>query len=91
MDGTQILTFATGALSIFVLTNVLASVWWASKINTLLGIVQSKLDEIVIELKASHEVYFTKAEALRELAIAEKEHRALWKRFDEIAVKVEQK
>lgn len=75
---------ATVTLSIFLITHICITVWWASRVNTLLDIVQKELREIVIEFKSMKSVYFTREEAARELAISEKEHKAIWKRIDEI-------
>jgi hypothetical protein len=71
-------------LGIFVVTHIIITVWWASRVNTLLDIVQAKLGEIVVELKRMEHAYVTKEDAARELAIAEKEHKAIWKRLDEL-------
>lgn len=71
-------------LGIFVTTHIVVTVWWASRVNTLLDIVQKNLGELVAELKSVDAKYFTREEAARELAIAEKEHKALWRKIDEL-------
>lgn len=71
-------------LGLFVITHIVITVWWASRVNTLLDVVQKELSEIVAELRGMKSAYFTREEAVRELAIADKEHKAMWKRIDEM-------
>ena len=73
------------AIATFVITHIVVTVWWASRVNTLLDIVQKNLGELVSELKTVKTSFVTKEEAARELAIAEKETRAIWKKLDAIA------
>lgn len=71
-------------LTIFVVTHIVITVWWASRVDTLLGVVQGSLKELVIELKSFHTMFVTREEASRELAIAEKEQKAMWKKIDDL-------
>ena len=71
-------------LAIFVISHIIITVWWAAKVSTILNIVQSELKELIVEFKLSRDIYFTKVEAQRELAITEKEHKVMWKRIDEL-------
>lgn len=64
------------------------SIWWASKVNTLLDVVQKDLGEMVSEMKSHKQTTFTREEAARELAICEKERTALWKKVDALTEKV---
>ena len=72
------------SLAIFIMTHIGITVWWASRVNTLLGFVQTELREIVAELKASRSTYMTKDEFTYYCAQADKEHVAMWKRIDEV-------
>ena len=71
-------------LTIFVVTHIVITVWWASRVDTLLSVVQSNLEKLVMELKSFHVMFVTREEAARELAIAEKEQKAMWKKIDEL-------
>lgn len=55
--------------------------------STLLSVVQDDLNMIIGEFRVSKDKYFTREEAKRELELADKEHRALWKRIDEIKLR----
>ncbi|GEM_PF-3717295 len=71
-------------LGLFVFSHVCITIWWASRVNTLLSVVQSELKEIVDEFKSTRFIFSTKDEVSRALAISDKEHQAIWKRIDEI-------
>lgn len=79
-----------GTLALFVLSHIGITIWWASKTNTLLDIVQRDLSELISELKGIKNSFVDKADLSRELAIAEKEHRAIWKNIDELKERVNQ-
>lgn len=71
-------------LFVFVVSHIVITVWWASRVTTLLVLVQKELDQIVGELRTGRQVYFTRDEAVRERTVAEKEHDAMWRRIDEL-------
>lgn len=71
-------------IALFVLAHIGLTIWWASRVNTLLEIVQAELKEIVDEFKASRSCYVSKEELGRDRALAEKENQAIWKRIDEL-------
>lgn len=71
------------ALAVFImglLAHVFTTIWWASRITTILSILQSAVDEI----RADKKTYSTKEDLAREIAIADREHKAIWKNIDEI-------
>lgn len=67
-------------LAMGIIGNLVTTVWWASKITTTLTILKSAVDE----LKADKKTFATKEDLARELAVTDKEHKALWKNVDEI-------
>ena len=68
MNGNLIVT-----ISIFLMIQVIASVWWASKVNTLLNLMQVEMRQVLTELKTIREFYVTKSEYLaREIAVDSK-------------------
>ena len=69
-------------LAIFVVTHIIITVWWASRVNTLLDIVQGELKEIVLEFKGMREAYVTKETFAARIATSEKEHLAMWREID---------
>lgn len=71
-------------IGIFVLSHIGITIWWASRVSTLLQVVQSELKTIVVEFKESRNQFFTREEAAREIEIQEREHKAIWKRIDEL-------
>lgn len=71
-------------IGIFVLSHIGITIWWASRVSTLLQVVQSELKTIVVEFKESRNQFFTREEAAREIEIEEREHKAIWKRIDEL-------
>lgn len=66
------------ALFLGLLGNIVATVWWASKITTRLTILISTVDELNMERKAMA----TKEELVREIAVLNKENIAVWKKID---------
>lgn len=65
-------------LFVGLLGNIIATVWWASKITTTLVLLKSTVDELNIERKAMA----TKEELIREVAVMNKEMTAVWKKVD---------
>ena len=71
-------------LSIFVLSNIAALVYWSARITTLLDVVQRELKDLSTDLKAMRETYMTKEAFTYRVAVSDKEHGAIWKRIDEL-------
>ena len=69
-------------LAIFVISHIVITVWWASKVNTLLDVVQIELKELIHEFKATRAMYVSKEELAARIALSDKEHQAMWKRID---------
>lgn len=62
-----------------VVTHIIASVWWASRISTTLQFVQLALTE----LRDQKALAFTKEDAARHATFVKEQLDALWKRTDE--------
>ena len=75
-------------ISIFVVGHLGLTIWWASRVSTLLDYVQKDLKELVSELKTIKEMYVKKEDVGRELAILEKQNEAMWKKIDHIQDKL---
>jgi len=71
-------------VGIFLVLQLVASVWWASHTTTLLNVMQREMKEVLTELKAMRDGYVTKADFKTKCAILEKEHEAMWKKIDKI-------
>ena len=69
-------------LALFVVGHLITTVWWASKVSTLLDRVQTDLRDIVTELKAVRNVYVTKDDYLQRMISTDKEHTAIWGAID---------
>ena len=67
-----------------ILIQLVGTVWWASRMNTLLSILREDFKIIMAEMMVVKTSFVSKEDNARELAIAEKEHQALWKRIDEL-------
>lgn len=67
---------------LFVLSHIIVTVWWASRVNTVLEIVQKSVESLIVELKATRESSFGKEEAIREFTLNQKEHDAIWGKID---------
>lgn len=73
-------------ISIFILVHIIASVWWASHVNTLLNIVLKNQMEYIADIKNMKETFATKENFMRELALADREYKAIWTNLKEIRV-----
>ena len=71
-------------LGVFVIGHLMTTIWWASRVNTLLDVVQNKLSEIVVNLKAMESSYVKKEELAYRVATSDKEHAAMWKQIDDL-------
>lgn len=76
-------------VSIFIIVQIVASVWWASRVNTILGIVQRELGDLVAELRAMKENYVNKAEFEKHSVPCKSQFDAIWKRIDQLHSKGE--
>lgn len=88
------------SLGVVLLGHLLASIIWATRIDTLLNIMRTQVDSISKDLGSYRDRYSTKEDvsmALKisekevaiALAMAQKENVALWKKIDEIKLKLE--
>lgn len=71
-------------LSIFVLSNIAALVYWSAKITTLLDVVQKELKELSTDFKAMRDAYVTKEAFSYRIANSDKEHAATWREIDRL-------
>jgi len=74
-------------LSIFVISNIAALIFWSARISTLLDVVQRELGELATELKSMREVYVTKEAFAYRISQSDRDHAAMWKRIDQLAEK----
>lgn len=74
---------AVMTISIFLITHIGMTIWWMSRVTTLLDIVQMTLKDVVQELKLFRAVYVTKEEFSYFKAEVDKQHEAMWRRVDE--------
>jgi hypothetical protein len=72
-------------LSIFVLSNIAALIYWSAKITTLLTVVQKELSELTDEFKLMKGTYVSKEDLAYRISTSDKEHSAMWKRIDQLA------
>lgn len=68
-----------------IISHIVASVWWASKITTVLGFLQTTLTR----LEKHHESYHTKEQAGKDLALQAAQNSDLWKSLGEHRRKIE--
>ena len=73
-------------LILFVISHIIITVWWASRVNTLLDVVQRDLTSIIKEFQTMRGSYATKEDLAYRVAVSDKEHAAMWKRIDELKV-----
>lgn len=74
-------------IAIIVLVHVVSTVWWASKVSTLLDVVQRDLNLVMVEFKLSRNIYITKEESASIAALQQKEMSAVWKKLDKLPEK----
>jgi hypothetical protein len=72
------------SLGIFLVLQLVTSVWWASKMNTLLTVLQREVQETLSEIKSMKSNYVTMGDCKSKCMMTDKEIEALWKRVDEI-------
>ena len=78
-------------LSIFVLSNLAALVYWSAKITTLLDVVQNELKELNTDLKSMRDLYVTKELFSGRIAVSDKEHAAMWREIDRTKVRLDER
>ena len=71
-------------IGVFLVVQLVAAVWWASRTTTLLSVMQKEVKEILIELKAMRENYVPKSQCQARCILSDKEHEAMWKKIDEL-------
>lgn len=74
----------TGTIAVFIVTHIILTVWWASKTNTLLDILQKELKDLIIELKSIKEVYVKRDDVSRELGVMQKAIDTMWTKIDKL-------
>jgi len=71
-------------LGLFLLTHLVASVWWASKVNTLLSILKIEVETILVEIKDMRAQYVLKSDYMHKISNIEQSQKAVWKKIDEM-------
>ena len=69
---------------IFLITHIIATVWWASSVNTTLKVVLRDVGDLVLELRTMKNMYVRKEDHSKDIAIIEKNQEAVWKKLDSI-------
>lgn len=72
------------ALGLGLLAHVIASVWWASHMNTLMGILINRLDDMGKELTALRSNYVSKEEFAYRIAQSDREHTEFGRRLSDM-------
>ena len=72
------------ALGLGLLAHVIASVWWASHMNTLMGMLIKRLEEMSKELTALRSNYVSKEEFAYRISQSDREHTEFGRRLSEI-------
>jgi len=75
-------------LVIFFLCQLIASVWWASRVNTILELMQHSLKVMSEKFEKIDSMYYSKEDAIRDSTVNDKEHQAMWKKLDALAAMV---
>ena len=80
-------TIALAAVGIGLIGHMVATVWWASRITTILGQAQLELRDMSIEMKAVNKTYITKEEYAKDQGQSEKRLDAVWIKVDKLMEK----
>lgn len=75
-------TGALVAVGLFMVGQLIASVWWASRTNTILQIVQKELRDLIVELRTMKDNYVNKSDFAEHKAPCKIQFDAIWKRID---------
>ena len=75
---------AIATLTVFVLSNIGAMIYWSAKISTLLMMLERQVEQVVKKLDSFDGRFVTKEDLAGRIAISDKEHTAMWKRTDEV-------
>ena len=73
---------------IFLLSHIIATVWWASKVNTMLDIVRGNLTDLITELKTMKTLYITKEDAHHSFEDLKSTQKVMWEKIDKIQDKI---
>ncbi len=72
------------SIAIFLITHIIVSVWWASRVNTILELLQADFKEILVEFKSMRLNCVSKEENARDRVLIEKEFAAVWRKLDPV-------
>jgi len=86
---TPALIAAAITILLYFITHLVLSVWWASKTNTMLVIMETTLRDIRQDLKDHKSNSATKEEITKENQKCETERKAMWMRQDDLRIRVE--
>ena len=75
---------AIATLTVFVLSNIGAMIYWSAKISTLLMMLERQVEQVVKKLDSFDGRFVTKEDLSARVAVSDKEHAAMWKRTDEV-------
>ena len=74
------------SLGTAILVHLVGTVIWATRMTTVLEMVQKTLGELHVDHKAMTKVYITKEEFGKDMGRMEKEQNAIWKHIDDLRV-----
>lgn len=72
------------ALGVFLIGQLIAGIWWASKINTTLIIVERTLTEMLVRLSKHEADFYSKSESIKDFAHRDQQIDAMWRKLDNI-------
>lgn len=82
------LLIALVTLGIGLISHIVTTVWWASKITTILESAQKSLIELSVDMKAVNKTYVSKEDFAREMGHMEKRIDAAWEKIDILISKI---
>lgn len=71
-------------ISLFVVSHIIITVWWASKVNTTLDFVQQSLTALIEEIKMNRTLYVNKNDYQKDFDINNKDHGYIWEQLNKL-------
>jgi hypothetical protein len=85
---TMTYTEALMTLSIFLIGHLIAAVWWASHVNTVLSAMIKAIDKLTTTLTKHEEKHYSKVEAAKDLSVRDKQIEAAFKKMERLQLTV---
>ena len=77
-------TNALVSITIFLIVHLVAAVWWASHVNTVLTLLRESIENLNKTLAKHDEKLYSKVDASKDLAIRDRQIDAAFKKIDKI-------